>query len=133
MNKTLLQIIKAKYQHTEPELNRQEHIKQLCEKYSCEKKDLKGYTTWEKGFDTTSKIKLLYETVYVPEIEEYLEQSEEELEVEIHKTVDKIVKGEIVSNPSQKIKQLNDGFEGLRLLDTKLQSQALSLFGVIDN
>jgi len=132
MTKALLQIIKAEFEHTEPELNKQKHLDSLCEKYSCTKKDLKGYTKWSKGFDTTTKIKLLYETVYSPEIEEDLEKSDEELEFEIHETADKIVSGEVVSNPSQKVKQLNDGFEGLRLLDTKLQTQALGLLGEID-
>jgi hypothetical protein len=65
--------------------------------------------------------------------EKYLEASNKELEHEIHETADKIVKGEIVSNPPQKLKQLADGFEGLRLLDTQLQAQALSLLGSIDN
>jgi hypothetical protein len=129
MTKALLATIKAEYQHTEPTLSRKEHIKLLCEKYNCDTKDLKGYTTWEKGLNLESKIKLVYETIFVPQIE--LEPDNEDKALEISETADKIIKGEIVSNPTQ-TKATKDGFEGLRLLDTKLQKQALELLQAID-
>lgn len=127
MTKALLNNIKIEYEQTEAT------IEDLTHKYSCTTKDLKGYTTWVKHPEDSleSSIKLVYETLYTPDIEDYLEKDPEVIEAEIMSTANEIKS----SNPVQieaLPKQARDGFEGLRLLDTKLQSQALTLLTTID-
>lgn len=71
MTKALLNIIKAEYEHTS------QNIEQLCDKYNCTTKDLKGYTTWNKNIlqptkskETETYVKLVYETLYSPTLED---------------------------------------------------------------
>lgn len=135
MTKALLRTIQAEYEHTQTD------IESLCLKYRCDKKELRGYTTWRRNpqnnIDTA--IKFVYEEVYSPqhtldeedeEDDEYI-PDKEVIEAEIVHTAEEIQKNrpvEIGSLP----KVARDGFEGLRLLDTKLQSQAMSLLSKID-
>jgi len=127
MTKALLKNIQIEYEHTNTS------IEELCEQYGCTTKDLKGYTKWEKNPQDSidSSIKLVYETLYSPNIEDYLEQNIETIEAEIVHTADDIKHSKPVTKESLP-QQARDGFEGLRLLDTKLQTQALTLLQAID-
>lgn len=136
MTKVLLRTIQAEYEHTNVD------IQTICDKYSCTVKELKGYTTWKKNpqnnIDTA--IKFVYETVYSPEHTldiEYTDANEQPLpskeviEAEIIHTAEEIQHNKPVDIGSLP-KVARDGFEGLRLLDTKLQTQALRLLSKID-
>lgn len=138
MTKALLQTIKAEYEFTDISLT------QICAKYSCTTKDLKGYSGWQKNKQNSlsSSIKLVYETVFKPEIGDYaIDDDDEEIvseeekqivEAEIVHTADLIKDNKLVDIKDIP-KQMRDGFEGLRLLDAKLQTQALSLLGKLDD
>lgn len=136
MTKALLQTIKAEYEHTDAT------IQSLCDKYSCSTKELKGYTTWKKETmdDIDTSIKLVYETIYAP-VHDLVDEEDEEdktppppkevIEAEIITTAEDIRSNKPVDAASLP-KAARDGFEGLRLLDTKLQTQALNLLSKID-
>lgn len=138
MTKALLRIIQAEYEHTQID------IESLCLKYSCDKKELKGYTTWKKNPQNNieTAIKFIYETIYSPEhtlddeiIDDENEEplpSKEVIEAEIIHTAEEIQHNKPVDIGSLP-KVARDGFEGLRLLDTKLQTQALHLLSKIDD
>jgi hypothetical protein len=136
MTKALLQTIKAEYEFTDITLT------QICAKYSCTTKDLKGYSSWIKHPEksVSSAIKLVYETVYSPtmEVEEIDTKQDdtqiltvEEVEAEIVHTAELIKESKPIDIGSLP-KQARDGFEGLRMLDTKLQAQALTLLQKLD-
>ena len=142
MTKILLQQIQIEYEQTD------QTIEDLCSKYSCSKKDLKGYTKWEKTpqNSASSCIKLIYDALYTPksdaewivepvnkpDVTKYLEMEPEEIEAEIVTTAEELKNKKPVTKDSLPI-QARDGFEGLRLLDTKMQTQALSLLNAIDD
>lgn len=136
MTKALLQTIKAEYEFTDLSLQ------QLCTKYKCELKDLKGYTGWRKNQEKSldSSIKLVYETIFKPELTDYAISDEDEIvtedikhevEAEIVHTAE-LIKDNKPVDIKDIPKQMRDGFEGLRLLDAKLQTQALGLLGKLD-
>ena len=127
MTKALLNNIKIEYEQTESS------IEDLLLKYSCKTKDLKGYTTWTKHpkNSTESNIKLIYETLYSPKLENYLEQDIETIEAEIVNIANDIKTNKPVDIDTLP-KQARDGFEGLRKLDTKMQTQTLTLLTTID-
>ena len=124
MTKKLLATIKAEFEYTDATID------DLTLKYSCNTKELKGYTKWKKNPECNN-IRLIYETIYTPKIEEHLELTVEEIETEIIATANDIKQHKPVTIDSVP-KQARDGFEGLRLLDTKLQAQALTLLTTID-
>lgn len=137
MTKALLQTIKAEYEFTDLSLQ------QICTKYSCELKDLKGYTGWRKNQEKSldSSIKLVYETVFKSELTDYAISNEDEIvtddikqevEAEIVHTAE-LIKDNKPVDIKDIPKQMRDGFEGLRLLDAKLQTQALGLLGKLDS
>ena len=128
MTKILLQQIQVEYEQTNST------IEELCSKYSCSTKDLKGYTRWEKKPQDSvdSSIKLIYETVFKPQIEDYIEMDPEEIEAEILSTAEDIKNHKPVTKDDLPLR-VRDGFEGLRLLDAKLQTQAMTLLGEIDS
>jgi len=127
MTKALLNNIKIEFEQTELS------IEDILQKYSCTTKDLKGYTTWTKHPENSieSNIKLVYETLYSPNIEDYLEQDIETIEADIVSVANDIKTSKQVDINTLP-KQARDGFEGLRLLDTKMQTQALTLLTTID-
>ena len=136
MTKALLRTIQAEYEHTDA------NIDSLCTKYSCTVKDLKGYTGWKKNPQNTieTAVKFVYDTIYSPQHdldEETIDTDEEPLptkeviEAEIIHTAEEIQHNKPVDIGSLP-KVARDGFEGLRLLDTKLQTQALHLLSKID-
>ncbi len=122
MTKAMLQTIKAEFEHTPITMN------ELCEKYSCAPKDLIGRTTWRKNpqNNPSTAVKLIYETIFSPNPEHYLEQTAEEQQQELIVTAEKIQAGQIIEKKDF-APNIRDGFEGLRMLDAALQSQALSL------
>ena len=136
MTKALLRTIQAEYEHTEATID------SLCAKYNCTTKDLKGYTTWNKNIvsELDTSIKLVYETIYAPQ-HEILDIEDEDdnepippievIEAEIVHTAEEIRNNKPVDAASLP-KAARDGFEGLRLLDTQLQSQAIRLLGKLD-
>lgn len=136
MTKALLRTIQAEYEHTEATID------SLCAKYNCTTKDLKGYTTWNKNIvsELDTSIKLVYETIYAPQ-HEILDTEDEDdnepippievIEAEIVHTAEEIRNNKPVDAASLP-KVARDGFEGLRLLDTQLQSQAIRLLGKLD-
>ena len=136
MTKALLRTIQAEYEHTEATID------SLCAKYNCTTKDLKGYTTWNKNIVSKldTSIKLVYETIYAPQ-HEILDTEDEDdnepippievIEAEIVHTAEEIRNNKPVDATSLP-KAARDGFEGLRLLDTQLQSQAIRLLGKLD-
>lgn len=137
MTKALLRTIQAEYEHTSID------IQTICEKYSCTPKELKGYTTWTKNPQNTveASVKFIYETIYNPEhtLEEIGDEEMDEplppkevIEAEIIHTAKEIQNNKPVDVGSLP-KAARDGFEGLRLLDTKLQTQALHLLSKIDD
>lgn len=141
MTKVLLQSIQVEYEQTSIT------IEEIKRKYSCTTKDLKGYTKWEKlpQDSLDSSIKLIYNSLYTPQSsnewvvtplyspdpEDYLEESTETIEAELVDTANEIKQQKPVSKDSLPA-QVVDGFEGLRRLDTKLQTQALTLLTTID-
>ena len=136
MTKALLRTIQAEYEHTEATID------SLCAKYNCTTKDLRGYTTWNKNIvsELDTSIKLVYETIYAPQ-HEILDTEDEDdnepippievIEAEIVHTAEEIRNNKPVDAASLP-KAARDGFEGLRLLDTQLQSQAIRLLGKLD-
>ena len=136
MTKALLRTIQAEYEHTEATID------SLCAKYNCTTKDLKGYTTWNKNIvsELDTSIKLVYETIYAPQ-HEILDIEDEDdnepippievIEAEIVHTAEEIRNNKPMDAASLP-KAARDGFEGLRLLDTQLQSQAIRLLGKLD-
>lgn len=127
MTKALLRTIQAEYEHTEAT------IQELCEKYSCTTKDLSGYTKWDKMVleSTDTAIKLVYETMFSPNIVDHEELTAEDIEATIVVTAEDIKRGMPVT-PKSLPKAARDGFEGLRLLDTKMQTQALRMLNKLD-
>lgn len=127
MTKVLLRTIQAEFEHTEAT------IQSLCDKYGCTTKDLTGYTRWSKNSLKTvdTAIKLVYENIYSPNIEDDAELTAEDIEQAIIVTAEEIRSSKPVTEDSLP-KAARDGFEGLRLLDTKMQTQALNLLSKID-
>lgn len=162
MTKAILQIIEAEYSYSEATID------SLCDKYGCTTKELKGYTTWRKNYleptktknkkQTDGYVKLVYETLYSPDITHEEDQLQTSigleanigpLEVEaelvddslltddrfdrdiIHQTADRILHRQPVTK-LELPQKLQDGFEGLRKLDSRLQEQSLRFLDAIE-
>lgn len=143
MTKVLLAAIRTEFETTEIT------IEEIKEKYSCTTKDLKGYTKWTKNIlapetekEQTAHIdthlRLVYETLYEPQITDHLVNDTIEVgEIVDDFDTDSTQETKDIISASKDIqknmpKGLDSKFKTLKILDTNMQNQAQRLLDKID-